>query len=424
VSGAAPLRAPAPALRDGRPLPPADPAVPGLPSLLDGEAMAGVLGRSLRAGARVDDVRVSTVDYRPGSGATIAYDVTVDGRRQVAVAAAGPGGSPEAARTPARLAIARALGAETSVARPLAYDAGLGALLHWYPLDLAMPVLAKPRAELLRLVSRAGIDAERTAGPSQTLLYRPGQRAVLRLGGVVLKAYADDGAFRAGVDGLRIAGGLGLPRGPRLHAAYADLRLTLQPALDGAPVPRVRARDVAPVAGAMLRVLHDADVLGLAVSTPEALLAEARASGALVAAVAPELACRTYDLLALLEEYAPDAGELELVPSHGDFNVSQFLEVDGALAVLDFDEACLAPAALDAASYAANLVGGRTGDLERARHALDALLSGYRAHPAHVDWYLSALLLRRARNPFRLHKRRWPTRIANMLAAAEEVLCP
>jgi hypothetical protein len=424
VSGASPLRAHARELRDGRPLPPADAAVPGLPSLLDRDAMAAVLGRSLRAGAEIEDVRVTTVDYRPGSGATIAYDVIVCGRRQVAVASAGPAGGPEAARTPARLAIARALGADAPVARPLTFDAGLGALVHWYPLDLALPVLAKPRAELLRLVSRAGVPAERAAGPAETLLYRPGQRAVLRLGGVVLKAYADDAAFRAGVEGLRIATGLGLPRGPRLHGAFADLRLTVQPALEGEPVPRIRADKVAPVAGRMLRVLHDAAVPGLPVSTPEALLADARASAALVAAIAPGLARRAFDLLALLEEYAPDEAELELVPSHGDFNVSQFLEVDGALAVLDFDEACLAPAALDAASYAANVVGGREGDLGRARHALDALLGGYGARPAHLDWYLAALLLRRARNPFRLHKRRWPKRIAHMLAAAEEVLLP
>jgi Ser/Thr protein kinase RdoA (MazF antagonist) len=273
-------------------------------------------------------------------------------------------------------------------------------------------------------VARAGVAADLTAGPSETLLYRPGQRAVVRLGGVVLKAYADDAAFRAGVEGLRIAGGLDLPRGPRLHGAFADLRLTVQPALDGEPVPRVRAADVAPVAGRMLRVLHDATVPGLAVASPEALLDDVRASAALVAAVAPHLAERAYDLLSVLEEYTPEDGDLELVPSHGDFNVSQFLEVDGALAVLDFDEACLAPAALDAASYAANLVAGRAGDLHDARHALDSLLDAYGARPDHLDWYLAALLLRRARNPFRLHKRRWPKRIEQMLDAAEEVLRP
>jgi Ser/Thr protein kinase RdoA (MazF antagonist) len=176
------------------------------------------------------------------------------------------------------------------------------------------------------------------------------------------------------------------------------------------------------VAGAMLRVLHDAPVPGLSAAPPSALLRQAALSAALVGAIGPELAGRARDLLARLEEHRPDGGRL--VPSHGDFNVSQFLDVDGALIVLDFDEACLAPAALDVASYAANLVGGRPGDLAGARAALEGLLDGYGARPEHVEWYLAALLLRRARNPFRLHKRRWPARIAQMLADAEEVLRP
>jgi aminoglycoside phosphotransferase (APT) family kinase protein len=420
VSGAAPLRAHAPALRNGRALPPRDAAVPALPALLDAEAMAGVLERSLRPGARVDDVRVSTVDYRPGTGATIAYAVDVDGRRHVAVAAAGSPGGAEAARVPARVAIARTLGGAAPVARPLTYDAGLGALVHWYPLDLAMPVLAKPRAELVRLVARAGVPAEPTAGDAETLLYRPGQRAVLRLGRVVLKAYADDAAFRAGVEGLRVAAGLGLPGGPRLHGAFAELRLTVQPALAGTPVPRTRAHEVAPTAGAMLRVLHDAAVPGLPVAGPERLLTAAAASAALVGAVAPGLGRRAFDLLARLEEHLPaPAG---LVPCHGDFNVSQFLELDGALAVLDFDEACLAAPALDVAAYAANSVGGREGDLDRARAALDALLEGYGPRPEALGWHLAATLLRRAPSPFRLHKRRWPQRMQRILGAAEEAL--
>jgi aminoglycoside phosphotransferase (APT) family kinase protein len=139
-----------------------------------------------------------------------------------------------------------------------------------------------------------------------------------------------------------------------------------------------------------------------------------------VAAVAPPLARRVRGLLARLEEHAPAVHAL--VPSHGDFNISQLLDVEGALAVVDFDEACLAPPALDVASYAANLVSGRPGDLEAADAALAALLDGYAARPDGLSWYLAASLLRRAPSPFRLHKRRWSQRIAATVAAAEEVL--
>jgi hypothetical protein len=380
-----------------------------------------VLERSLRAGATVDDLKLTLVDYRPGSGATVAYEVTVGDERHTAVANAGSVLCPEAVRTDARRAIARALGrSESPIARPLTYDVGLGALVQWYPLDLAMPVLARPVPELLRHLARSGIPVDAGAGPVRTLLYRPGQRAVVRAGDVVLKAYAEDAAFRAGVAGLRVADGLDLGRGPRLHGALADLRLTVQATIDGEPVPRARAREVAPVAGAMLRVLHDAELPGLEPGPPRAMLANAARSAAFVASVAPNLARRAGDLVARLEEHAPDTGAL--VPSHGDFNISQFLDLDGALAILDFDEACLAPAALDVASYAANVVSGRPGDLGRADAALDALLGGYGERPEGLHWYLAALLLRRAPSPFRLHKKRWPQRIEAMVAAAEEVL--
>jgi hypothetical protein len=418
VSGAAPFPAPAPAARDGRPLPPGDRAVPQLPGLLDRDAMRAALQRSLRAGATIDALRVRLVDYRPGSGATVAYEARVAGQTHVAVAAAGQAPCPAAARTDARRAIARALAADSPVARPLTYDVGLGAVVHWYPLDLAMPVLARPVPELLRLAARVGIAVDPEAAPARTLVYRPGQRAVLRAGDVVLKAYAEESAFRAGVAGLHIAGGL--EAGPRLEGALFDLRLTVQTAIDGVPVARGRAGAVAPIAGSMLRVLHDLEIPDLAVAPPERLLEAAARAAGLVAAVAPDLAPRVRNLLARLEEHAPAAGPL--VPSHGDFNVSQLLDVDGALAVLDFDEACLAAPALDVASYAANLVSGRPGDLAGADAALAALLDGYGERPTDLSWHLSASLLRRAPSPFRLHKRRWPQRVAAIVAAADEVL--
>jgi hypothetical protein len=420
VRSATPLRAHARALRNGRSAPPRDRAVPQLPRLLHAGAMTPVLERCLPAGSAIDDLRVTLVDYRPGSGATVAYDVGIAGRSHVAVAAAGSALCSEAVRTDARRAIARALGRDSAVARPLTYDVGLGALVHWFPLDLAMPVLARPVPELLRLVARAGIATGGAPDGARTLLYRPSQRAVLRAGDVVLKAYAGEAAFRAGVDGLRLAGGLGFDIAPRLRGALPEVRLTVQAAIDGAPVPRTRAGAVAPVAGAMLRVLHDAPVPGLRPAPPERLLEAAANAAALVAAVAPPLARRVRGLLARLEEHAPAVHAL--VPSHGDFNISQLLDVEGALAVVDFDEACLAPPALDVASYAANLVSGRPGDLEAADAALAALLDGYAARPDGLSWYLAASLLRRAPSPFRLHKRRWSQRIAATVAAAEEVL--
>jgi hypothetical protein len=280
-------------------------------------------------------------------------------------------------------------------------------------------VLARPVPELLRLLARAGIAVDEGEGPAETLVYRPGQRAVLRAGDVVLKAYADDAGFRAAIDGMRVAG-LALQGGPRMRGALADLRLTVQATIDGVPVPRARAHEVAPIAGAMLRVLHDGAVPGFRQSPPQHLLAAAARSAAVTAVIAPELGGRARNLLARLEEHAPRPGAM--VPSHGDFNISQLLDVGGALAVLDFDEACLAAPALDVASYAANLVSGRPGDLQRAEAALEVLLDAYGARPEGLRWHMAALLLRRTPSPFRLYKKRWRERVEAIVTAAEEVL--
>ena len=49
------------------------------------------------------------------------------------------------------------------------------------------------------------------------------------------------------------------------------------------------------------------------------------------------------------------------VPAHGDFHVDQLLIGAGEIAVVDFDQMCLAAPALDIATYAADVVRGRDG---------------------------------------------------------------
>lgn len=137
-------------------------------------------------------------------------------------------------------------------------------------------------------------------------------------------------------------------------------------------------------------------------------------------AVAPADGARAARLLARLEATAAAPGRL--VPSHGDCNVGQLLDHDGELGMLDFDAACAAPAALDLASYAANLVSGRPGDLDDTLHALDELCAGYGGRPDGLRWHLAAVLLRRSDRSFRRLKRTWPERTTALVDAAERVL--
>ncbi len=388
--------------RARRPLPPRDTMLPRLRELLRPEPAAFALERSLVEGTRVDDVRVRLVEYTPAVACSVLYEVAIGGARHTAVIrldgairswAAGP----------------ETLRCEAPIARSLRWDAPLGALVHWYPHDPAMAVLQSPPAVLRALV---GASPDSDAG-ARTLLYRPGIRAVLRVGDIVLKAYADARGYEAGLRGLRLRG--------NALGTHAGARVTAQPAIDGRAVARARAVEVAPRAGAMLRELHATADPGLDVTPPAAQLAAAACSAQLVATVAPQLADRAQALLARLELGAP-AMVPDAVVSHGDFNMSQLLDTGAELVAVDFDEACLAAPACDIAAFAGNIISGRAGDLDDARLVLDALLEGYGTRPAELPWHLSATLLRRAASPFRRHKKRWPERTEAIIAAAEAVL--
>jgi Ser/Thr protein kinase RdoA (MazF antagonist) len=209
-------------------------------------------------------------------------------------------------------------------------------------------------------------------------------------------------------------------RGPALRGVSPRLRLTVQDAVDGVQIEHDRAVTVAPDAGAALRELHACTAPELSTAPAAEQLASAARSGELVAAVAPRQAPRVATLLRRLARTIPPAGPAVL--SHGDFNVSQLLEADGQLVLLDFDQACRAAPALDVAGYAANVISGRPGDPEHASAALDALLDGYGCEPDGVQWHLAATTLRRASSPFRLHKKDWPDRMAAILDAAEAMV--
>ena len=107
------------------------------------------------------------------------------------------------------------------------------------------------------------------------------------------------------------------------------------------------------------------------------------------------------------------------MPAHGDFHVDQLLIGDD-VAVVDFDQMCLAAPALDLATYAADVVRGRDSDLAAVEQVLDALLEGYGERPEALGWHLTAAILGRVAQPFHRQFPAWPDRVEGMLRAAEE----
>jgi ATP-binding cassette subfamily B protein len=421
-SGGNPPRVPA--RRPRRAPVPDDPALPRLPAVLDPDAMAPFLHRSLGPEAPFPDVRIHHVRYAPGTKVVVRYDVGLDGRRYDAAR----GYLARRAAKPKNVALARRVDGRSPAPMPLHYEPELDALIQWYPLDLELPALAEPPARLLDELEAAGVSVGEVGGEPATLAYRPRRRAVLRVGDHVLKIYARQEDFAAATAGLRAAGGLQGVRAPTLQGDLPARLLTVQPRLSGSPPSR--AADVARGAGELLCDLQAAWApvappeaaveAGLAAALPSQQLAVAEASAGFVAAILPALGGRLEALLRELEASVPWIDRLVL--SHGDFSARQLLVTPDGLAVVDFDAMRLAPAALDPATYAAHLVFGGPDDLDDASEALEELLEGYGGRPLGLSWYFATSILRHSRYPFRCFDEHWPERVEGMVTAAEAAL--
>jgi ATP-binding cassette subfamily B protein len=399
---------------DRRPVPD-DEALPSMRHLLDEEEMASVFGRQLPPGATRPDVRVRYLRYKPSTNLVVHYDVGAGGRWHHATAMiAARAYLGRRAQKPESRRLAELVDGRSGVPTPLAYEARIGALLQWLPLDLSLPALALPPDALRRELEAAGVTIEHADAETELLAYKPRRRAVVRLEDHVLKYYADDGAFSAATAGLGASMRCPLPV-PALEAAIPALRLGVQAYLAGHPVPS--PAEAAGPAGATLASLHRAGPAGLPAFTAGDQLQAACASANLVCKVAPELEPRVTALVGELARSTPDTPST--VSAHGDFNARQLLEDHGRLVVTDFDEMCAAAPALDLATYCAYLVRGEAGDLERAESVLESLLEGYGARPPAMDWYLATMILRRAPRPFRYLDEHWPDRMQEMVRAAE-----
>jgi ABC-type multidrug transport system fused ATPase/permease subunit len=398
---------------------PRDTALPGLSTLLDTDAIAPRLAASLDGGAELTDVRLRYLRYKPATNIVVHYDVGLDGGRRhdaIAMTAARDYLARRAAK-PESQALASLVHGQVPARSSLSYDEEIGALVQWFPLDLALPALAEPRSLIRAELEAAGarVDPE---WPSATVLaYKPRRRAVLRAGGDVVKFYAKEDEYAAAAHGLRASAHLGNVPAPAPGGVLASRRVTVQRFLPGRqPEPEHAAE----AAGRLLANLHASTPCPLRHAPPGAQLKAAAATAGLIAALSDMLGRRAESLLGRLARDLPVC--VPLVTAHGDFNSRQLLVSHDGLVLVDFDGLCHAPAALDLATYAAYVVLGEEHALERAHRVLDALLTGYGSRPPALDWYLATCILRRSARPFRYFEADWPQRVGAMLAAAESAL--
>jgi alpha-maltose-1-phosphate synthase len=412
----APLR-PRPAPRTERLPVPADPVLPQMAQVLDTEVMAEVLARSLGEQAEPTDVRVCELSYKPETNLVVHYDVGVGSDRHHATAMIGHNDLAGRARKFENEALADMVDGRAPAERPLSFEPALGALVQWLPLDLSLWALAVPPAHRDRRLRAAGVHTN-GRGEEPTLLdYTPQKRAVVRLNGHVLKYYASHSSFGAAVSGLAAADEAPVSS-PGFEASLPELFLTVQSHVAG---ERIESPATAAVeAGATLARLHAGSPASLREFRPAEQLDTAAASADLVGRLAPALRPRLHLLLEKLEAATPS--DLPVVSAHGDFHARRLLDGPEGLVITDFEAMCRAPAALDLASYAAELVGGDPADLDPALAVLDRVVEGYARRPEELSWYLATTILRRSPRPFRRQEDEWPQRIEEMVAAAERVL--
>jgi hypothetical protein len=298
------------------------------------------------------------------------------------------------------------------------HDSQSNAIITWCPFDVNLPGLAASPSELTDRLSHAGVSVRTRPGEPVVLGYKPASRAVLRFGDQILKVYAKNSQFDAAVTGLLASAHAPSLSTSRLSAAFSDLRLTAQVAIEGSTP--AEAADVADEAGAFLRALHAYEFDDLAPAPPTRQLSEAKRQAHLAGVLVPELVPCLRGLADRLARSLP--ANPDLTPAHGDFHVDQLIVNDERLTVVDFDGMCRAPAALDIATYAADVVRGREDDMRHLFAVLDALCESYGSAPDHIGWYLSTAILCRTTHPFRTQTPNWPERVRAMVQAADEVL--
>lgn len=298
---------------------------------------------------------------------------------------------------------------------PVARLADLKAQISWYPIDFGLPLLALSDVELADTV---GIDS---AGPTSQFAWTPGRAAVVRFPKALVRVYHDPADAQRSASALRLIDGH-LPIA-RLLSSNIEEGLIAQELKPGRPMLREKAFADAPLAARFIEKLHNTETGAidpestLPSRSPMRLLDDAEKSVAFVEYCRPDLAPRLRAKLAQLRSNAP--ADLASVPSHGDFNFGNLHRNGDELHVIDADELCLAPRALDLATFAVSLMLGREEDFADLHAVATTLQESYGTKIESFEWYMAAEMLRMIDGPLRCMSRDWSERTDSWLSTTE-----
>jgi hypothetical protein len=456
----------APLIRTGKTPIPADPALAGLSSLLDGPTLDDLVAEQLALPDRpVRGCRPVYVRYKPGTSAVVGLTAEVasaDGTSTPVRLYGKAYTAADYARAVEKLASKR--WSEPTDLQAHACCDDLGTILFAFPNDAVLDGLrwlSHPKKVQRALYAHAAPGPEHLWRISDRRLtievvrHKPEKRAVVRVDTVArhrvtgqkeplrvyLRTYGDGrgrGMARtmtalaaslsghAGVDTVRPLAHLD-DRNTLLVAAAPGKTLTDLLAGDGARMAVARA-------GAALAAIHAAPLRaggdhGLSVQSRDQSLSAAAETATTIGRLLPALDGDARALLADLRRLGETLATASPSFVHGDCHHGQFLLTDAMTTVLDYDRSHLGDPLADVGNFAANL---RALALRRPAIEADVLTaafldaytaaSGVHFAPQELRFWTALGLLQLASGPFREFARDWPREIARLVATAGEVM--
>jgi Ser/Thr protein kinase RdoA (MazF antagonist) len=401
------------------PLPPRDPALPGLGTALDSEAMRELLSAYVSEGFELGSCRPVYIRYKPGTSCLVQYRLGVDepaSRRTVETLAQVKlfaGRRAEKLWARGSLQQVAATAAEWNAVGPVelvAHLSGLGAVLHHYPVDPALPALAfaASAAGRRRVLRQVIPPREPGEGTIELVRYKPGRKALFRYGSNGGALYAKVYVGERGRDVICAGRALEAAGVPTAHSlAYlGSLRMLTQAEAAGVRLRELRGEAFergTRAAGEVLARLHAAQVPELAIHTWADEAAELVAGARVIGSLRPDLAG---EAARLAERVVDGLAELPVEPvtTHGDFSDDQVLIGESGAVLLDLDEVRAAHRLRDVGNFLAHLSLRDRDGMARA-----SLLAGFAlADGGTVALFEAGALLKLAVGPFRRLEPDWP----------------
>lgn len=412
-----------------------DPALAGLPLLLDPDAFMVALSNHLPE-SDLRTAQITYVRYKPRTSCLVGYQFDLQGQAVNVYA--------RAHRQDAIDKVRKYL-APPAVPGPLGPGRFLleehATLVSCFPNDAKLAALARLAEPAMRQRLLYKIVPERPelgAGKLQQLRYKPERRYVARIhaednSGIVLKLYAgpDYQAAQLNARVLESRGPLRLARRLGRSGRHHILALEWLPGRlleDIIMLPEFEVEKVTAV-GAALAGLHAQNPKQLKHLThadeAKALFAVAKE----ISFVCPHLAGHANDLVRRMNTLIADEPALDH-PIHGDFYAAQVLLAGDEVAILDLDQAAAGDPAIDLATFVAHLesdaIRGHFAP-DRVAPVQETLLKGYQAAtrqliPARLQLHTAVRLFRLAPHPFRQREGCWPEKTKAILERVDALL--